>query len=427
MNELIRKDFPQLDRIIDGKPLIYLDNAATSQRPKRVVDMTIKYYTHMNANVHRGVYHLSQEATDAFESVRGKVARFIGAPSEREVIFTKGTTEAINLIASTFGEQNIKAGDVIAVTRMEHHANFVPWQQLAKRKGAKFEIIELTSDLRLDPKDVDRVLALKPKILAISLLSNVTGVVNPVSSLASRFKMMGSTIVVDAAQGIAHGEVTIDRLGPIDFLAFSSHKLCGPTGVGILWGREELLEKMPPYQVGGNMISHVGDLDSEWNELPHKFEAGTPDIAGVIGFGAAIDYIETLGRVRIEEYEQSITEYFLNALKTLEGVRCLGPTDAKHRAPIFSIAIDGVHAHDLATYLDMQGISVRAGHHCAHPLMFKLCLPATCRGSFSFYNTLEEADLFIKALREAPKFFARKTPAKKPELKSVDLLKVGKQ
>jgi cysteine desulfurase/selenocysteine lyase len=408
MNEMVRKDFPNLERIIDGKKLCYLDNAATSQRPKKVIDATIKYYTQMNANVHRGVYHLSQEATDAFEAVRGKIERFIGASSEREIIFTKGTTESINLIAASYGEHHIKKGDVIAVTRMEHHANFVPWQQLAKRKGARFEIMELTPDLRIDPKEVDRVLALKPKIVALSLLSNVTGVVNPISSLAARFKMMGAIVVVDAAQGIAHGEVTIDRLGPIDFLAFSSHKLCGPTGVGILWGREALLEKMPPYQLGGNMIVHVGDFDSEWNELPHKFEAGTPDIAGVIGFGAAIDYIETQGRMRIEKYEESITEYVLNAIKGVSGVRLLGPADPHHRAPIFSVAIEGVHAHDLATFLDMQGISVRAGHHCAHPLMMKLCLPATCRASFSFYNTLEEADLFIQALKDSQVFFAKK-------------------
>jgi cysteine desulfurase/selenocysteine lyase len=412
MNEIIRKDFPNLERIIEGRPLVYLDNAATSQRPKKVIDATIKYYTQMNANVHRGVYHLSQEATNAFEAVRGKVARFLGAPSEREVIFTKGTTEAINLLAFSYGEQNIQAGDVIAVSRMEHHANFVPWQQLAKRKGAKFEIIELTADLRLDPKEVDRVLALKPKILAISLLSNVTGVMNPISSLAARFKMVGSTIVVDAAQGIAHGEVTLDRLGPVDFLAFSSHKICGPTGVGVLWGREELLEKMPPYQMGGDMISHVGDYDSEWNELPHKFEAGTPDIAGVIGLGAAIDYIETLGRVRIEEYEQTITEHVLKALKEVPGIRLLGPANSHHRAPIFSVAVDGVHAHDLATFLDMQGISVRAGHHCAHPLMAKMCLPATCRASFSFYNNTDEADLFVQALKDSQVFFARKKPLK---------------
>ena len=408
MNEIVRKDFPQLERIIDGKKLCYLDNASTSQRPKKVIDATIKYYTYMNANVHRGVYTLSQEATDAYESVRGKIERFIGASSEREVIFTKGTTESINLIASSYGDYQIQKGDVIAVTRMEHHANFVPWQQLAKRRGARFEIIELTPDLRLDPKEVDRVLALKPKIVALSLLSNVTGVVNPISSLAARFKMLGSIVVVDAAQGIAHGEVTLDRLGPIDFLAFSSHKLCGPTGVGVLWGREALLEKMPPYQVGGNMITHVGDFDSEWNELPHKFEAGTPDIAGVIGLGAAIDYIETQGRVRIEKYEESITEYVLNALKTVPGVRLLGPTDPHHRAPIFSVAIEGVHAHDLATFLDMQGISVRAGHHCAHPLMMKLGLPATCRASFSFYNNTDEADLFIQALKDSQVFFAKK-------------------
>ncbi len=408
MNELIRRDFPILSRVIDGKPLCYLDNAATSQRPKKVVDAISKFYLETNANVHRGVYHLSQEATDAFESVRSKVVRFLGASSEREIIFTKGTTEAINLIASSFGESNIQAGDVIAVTRMEHHANFVPWQQLAKRKGARFEIIELTPELRLDPKDVDRVLALKPKLLAVSLLSNVTGVTNPIASLASRFKMVGTTIVVDAAQGIAHGEVFVDRLGPIDFLAFSAHKLCGPTGVGVLWGREAILDKMPPYQVGGNMITHVSDLDSEWNELPHKFEAGTPDIAGVIGLGAAIDYIETQGRTRINEYEEKITEYVIQQIIEIPGLKLLGPKDPHHRAPIFSVAIDGVHAHDLATFLDMQGISVRAGHHCAHPLMFRLGLPATCRASFSFYNTFEEADQLIRALKAAPVFFARK-------------------
>ncbi len=408
MNELIRKDFPILSRLVDGKPLCYLDNAATSQRPKKVVDAITKYYLETNANVHRGVYRLSQEATDAFESVRSKVVRFIGASSEREIIFTKGTTEAINLVASSFGELEVREGDVIAVTRMEHHANFVPWQQLAKRKKARLEIIELTSDLRLDPKEVDRVLGLKPRILAVTLLSNVTGVTNPVASLASRFKLVGTTIVVDAAQGIAHGEVLLERLGPVDFLAFSAHKLCGPTGVGVLYGREALLTRMPPYQVGGNMISHVADLDSEWNELPHKFEAGTPDIAGVIGLGAAIDYIETQGRSRIAEYEESITAYVIERLVSIPGLKLLGPKDPHHRAPIFSVAIDGVHAHDLATFLDMEGISVRAGHHCAHPLMMKLGLPATCRASFSFYNTLEEADQLLRALSAAPAFFARR-------------------
>ena len=409
MNELIRRDFPILSKTVDGKPLCYLDNAATSQRPKKVVDAIVRYYLETNANVHRGVYKLSQEATDAFESVRSKVVRFLGAASEREIVFTKGTTEAINLIASSFGEMAIGPGDVIAVTRMEHHANFVPWQQLAKKKGARFEIIELTPELRLDPKEVDRVLALKPKILAVSLLSNVTGVTNPVASLASRFKMVGTTIVVDAAQGIAHGEVEINRLGPVDFLAFSAHELCGPTGVGVLWGRESVLSRMPPYQVGGNMITHVADFDSEWNELPHKFEAGTPDIAGVIGLGAAIDYIETQGRTRIQEYEDQITSYVLERIIPIPGLRLLGPKDPHHRAPIFSVAIDGVHAHDLATFLDMRGISVRAGHHCAHPLMLRLGLPATCRASFSFYNTLEEADQLIEALKAAPQFFRRKS------------------
>jgi cysteine desulfurase/selenocysteine lyase len=408
MNELVRKDFPILSRVIDGKPLVYLDSAATAQKPKRVIDAVTRFYLETNANVHRGVYHLSQEATDAFEAVRSKAARFIGAKSEREIIFTKGTTEAINLVCRSYGGSRIQPGDVIAVTRMEHHANFVPWQQLAKEKGARFEIIELTQDLRLDPKEVDRVLALRPKILAVSLLSNVTGVTNPVASLASRFKMAGTVIVVDAAQGIAHGEVLIEKLGPIDFLTFSAHKLFGPTGVGVLWGRESLLDSMPPYQLGGNMISHVSDFDSEWNELPHKFEAGTPDIAGVVGFGAALDYVETQGRTRISDYEASITEYVAGKIVSIPGLRLLGPKDPHHRAPIFSVAIDGVHAHDLATYLDMQGISVRAGHHCAHPLMQKLGLPATCRASFSFYNTFEEADLLIRALEGAPEFFQRK-------------------
>lgn len=409
MNDLIRKEFPILSRVIDGKPLCYLDNAATSQRPKKVVDAISKYYLEQNANVHRGVYHLSQGATDAFESVRGKVVRFIGASSEREVVFTQGTTSAINLVMNSFGGSRIREGDVIAVTRMEHHANFVPWQQLALQKKARFEIIELTPDLRLDPKEVDRVLALKPKILAVTLLSNVTGVTNPIASIAARFKMVGTTVLVDAAQGIAHGDVSIERLGPIDFLAFSGHKLCGPTGVGVLWGREALLESMPPWQFGGNMISHVGDQTTEWNELPHKFEAGTPDIASVIGLGAAIDFFETMGRSRIREYEDRITRHVLEGLSVVPGIRLLGPRDPHHRAPIFSVAIDGVHAHDLATYLDMEGISVRAGHHCAHPLMMKLGLPATCRASFSFYNTVQEAEILLSALRNAPLFFARKT------------------
>ncbi len=409
---LVREDFPIFERKIQGRPIVYLDNASTSQRPKKMIDAMVHYYTHSNANVHRGVYQLSQEATDAYESVRGKVARFLsasgGTVSEQEIIFTSGTTGSVNLVCRSFGESFLKEGDVIAVTRMEHHSNFVPWQQLAKRKKARFEIIELTEDLKLDPKEVDRVLALKPKILAMTLMSNVTGVINPIASLASRFKLVGTTIVIDAAQGIAHLDLSIDRLGPIDFLAFSSHKMCGPTGVGVLWGKKNVLEKMPPDQMGGNMISHVGDLDSEWNELPHKFEAGTPNIASVIGLGAAVDYLETLGRRRIEHYEQKLTEYVLKKLEGLPGVRLLGPSSPHHRGAIFSVAIEGVHAHDLATFLDLRGISVRAGHHCAHPLMQKLGLPATCRASFSFYNTPDEADLWVEALRESQTFFARK-------------------
>lgn len=406
--DVIRAEFPVLSRNQNGKRVVYLDNAATSQRPKRMVDAMNRYYLEYNANTHRGVYQLSQEATDAFEQVRAKVMRFINAQSEREIIFTKGATDSINLLAYSLGELVLNPGDTIAVTRMEHHANFVPWQQLAKRKKLNFEIIELTDDLRLSAEEVNRVLAKKPKILAVTGLSNVTGVENPIASLASRFSMVGTVIVVDAAQAIAHAELDIQKLGPIDFLAFSSHKMCGPTGVGVLWGKLSWLEKMPPYQLGGNMIEHVSDFDTTFNEVPHKFEAGTMNIAGVIGLGAAIDYLDTLGRERISKYEQELTGYVLKKMELVPNVRLLGPRDPHHRAPIFSVAIQGVHAHDLATFLDMQGIAVRAGHHCAHPLMQKLGLPATCRASFAFYNTLEEADLFLAALQESQKFFSKK-------------------
>lgn len=404
---LVRRDFPILSRVIDGKPLVYLDNAATSQRPKRVVDAMTQYYFEMNANVHRGVYKLSQESTSAFEAVRGKVARFLGGVSEREIVFTGGTTAAVNLMAYGLGEILIREGDVIAVTRMEHHANFVPWQQLAKRKKARFEIIELDADFKLDPESVNRVLALKPKILAITAMSNVTGVINPIASLAARFSLVGTRVLVDGAQWVAHTESFLNRLGPIDAFYFSAHKICGPTGVGVLWAKSELLEAMPPWITGGSMIVHVGDHDSDWNEIPFKFEAGTPDIAGVIGLGAAIDYLETLGRVRLESYETWLTETVLDRIRSISGLRLVGPWSALSRGAIFSVAIEGVHAHDLASYFDLQGISVRAGHHCAHPLMAKLGMPATCRASFSFYNTAQEAEKFCEALSGAKLFFAR--------------------
>lgn len=406
--EVVRVDFPVLSRQYSGKPLVYLDNAATSQRPKRMVEAMNRYYLEYNANIHRGVYQLSQEATDAYELVRAKVRRFLNAKSEREIIFTKGATESLNLVAHGMGEDFLKEGDTIVVTRMEHHANFVPWQQLARKKKLNFEIIELTDDYRLAPEEVDRVLTKKPKLLAVTALSNVTGVTNPIASLASRFKMVGSYVVVDGTQAVAHGEVDLQKLGDIDFFAFSSHKMCGPTGVGVLWGRLDLLEKMSPYQLGGNMIEHVSDFQTTFNEVPFKFEAGTTNVAGVIGFGAAIDYLDTLGRERIAKYESELTRYILQKLETVSSAKVLGPKDPHHRAPIFSVAIEGVHAHDLATFFDMQGIAVRAGHHCAHPLMQKLGLPATCRASFAFYNTYHEADLFIEALEESQKFFSKK-------------------
>ncbi len=401
--DLIRKDFPILESSV-----VYLDSAATSQRPKVVVDAVSNYYLTMNANVHRGVYQWSSAATDAFEGTRALVAEFLGAASTEEVIFTKGTTESINLVAQTFGEMHVQAGDVIAVTRMEHHANFIPWQQLALRKNARFEIIELTDDLRLDPKEIERVLSLKPKIVALTLMSNVTGVRNDIAAISKAFHAVGSHVVLDAAQGLIHEEIKISDLGEIDFLALSAHKLLGPTGVGVLWGRKRLLESMPPYQFGGQMIQEVGDYESSWNGLPHKFEAGTPDIAGVIGFGAALSYLKKVGRNAIAKYEAQITEVVLQEIAKISGVTLIGPKSLEDRGPVFSFSVASIHAHDLATYFDLNQIAVRAGHHCAQPLMKKVGATSTCRASFSFYNTLEEARLFLAVLSQANAFFARK-------------------
>lgn len=411
--EALRKDFPIL-----SSEEVYLDSAATSQRPKMVVDAVSNYYLTMNANVHRGVYRWAHESTSAFENTRELVAQFLGANSTEEIIFTKGATESINLIAQSYGESHIREGDVIAVTRMEHHANFIPWQQLALRKKARFEIIELTDDLRLDSKDLKRVLALKPKILALTLMSNVTGVRNDVATIAQEFHSVGTVVVVDGAQGLGHEEVKIADLGPIDFLAFSAHKLLGPTGVGVLWGRRSLLEAMPPYQFGGQMIQEVKDQVSTWNELPYKFEAGTPDIAGVIGFGAAISYLEKVGRKAIAEYENEISAFVLKELSTIPDVTLIGPKTASHRGPVFSFSVESIHAHDLATYFDLKGIAVRAGHHCAQPLMSRIGASSTCRASFSFYNTTQEAEHFVAVLREAGLFFSRKGKAVRGEGKS---------
>lgn len=410
----IRKDFPILSRKVHEKPLVYLDNGATLQKPKTVIDAITNFYTQSNANVHRGVHYLSQIATDAYEGVRPKLCRFLGTKNEKEIIFTRGTTEAVNLVTQSLSSPSLKnqisTGDTLAVTRMEHHSNFVPWQQLARLKNAHFEIIELNEDRRISSDSLRTVLEKKPKVLSLTLMSNVSGVINDVASIAKALKEKspGSLIFVDAAQGAAHFPISIPALGPIDFLAFSSHKLGGPTGVGVLWGRESVLKSLPPYQFGGDMISQVSDQESTWNELPWKFEAGTPNIADVVGLGAAIDYLSELGMQNIEAYEKSLTQYALDALLKIDGLTLFGPKKSENRGAVFSFVFEGVHPHDLATFLDVEGIAVRAGHHCAQPLLKHSQIPALTRASFSFYNTPAEVDHLAQVLIQARQYFSKK-------------------
>lgn len=399
---ILRADFPILSRCVYGKPLVYLDSAATSQRPKRVLDAITHFYENENANVHRGVYYLSERATERFEEVRGKVAKFIGAPDKDCVIYTRGTSEAINLVANGLSDQ-VGPGDTVVVTRMEHHSNFVPWQQLAKRKGANFRIVEIKDDGNLDLDSYTEAMRAHPKIVAFTHVSNVLGVVNPVARLAQMASDAGAITVLDAAQSVPHMKFNILELGPIDFVAFSAHKMGGPTGIGVLWGRRELLEKMQPYQLGGSMIGRVGDEDTTWAPLPSKFEAGTPNIAGVVGLGAAIDYLNGIGMEAIEHYEHELANYALEEFKKVPSLTIHGPLE--NRTALFSMSLGKVHPHDLATFLDRAGIAVRAGHHCAQPLMRKLGLPATTRASFYFYNTPQDVELLVASLQGAERFF----------------------
>jgi cysteine desulfurase/selenocysteine lyase len=416
----IRADFPALQTTMHGEPLVYLDNGATSQKPRAVLDATTRVYEKLNANVHRGAYQLSQLATDEFEAVRGKVAHFIGAQKFHEIIFTRGTTESINLVASSWGPAHLKPWNEILVTRMEHHSNFVPWQSLAHRTGAKFKICELTPEYEIDLEAFRAALASKPRIVAFTMTSNVLGTRNPVAEMAALAKAAGALVVVDAAQGIPHEPVSIEKLGPIDFLAFSSHKICGPTGVGVLWGREELLRDMPPVQFGGDMILNVQDQTTQWNDLPWKFEAGTPNIAGVIGLGAAIDYLNSIGMAAIHARVTALTRQTILRLADIPGVHLIGPgPDHPNRGAAVSFVVDGVHPHDLSTFLDTRGIAIRAGHHCAQPLMSRLNLTATARASVSFYNTESEIDFLAKSIAAARDYFVRpRSPAPKPGARS---------
>ena len=401
----LRQDFPILDQEVHGKPLIYFDNAATSQKPRKVVDALVHYYEHDNANVHRGIHELSHRSTEGFEGGRKRAAAFINAPKTCEIIFTRGTTEGINLVANAWGTQNLKEGDVILLTEMEHHSNIVPWQLAAKRTGAKLRYIPVTGDEGLlDLAQIDQLLTPEVKLFAFTHISNTLGTINPVKELCAKARALGVTTLVDAAQSIGHLPIDVQDIG-CDFLAFSGHKMCGPTGIGVLYGREELLLKMEPYQGGGDMISNVDFFESRWNELPHKFEAGTPDISGPIALHAAMDYLDGLGRDRIFAHDQELAAYAFERLQEISSIRVFGPSSG--RSGVVSFVLPDVHAHDVVTLADHRGLALRGGHHCNQPLMRKLKVPSTARASFYFYNTQTEVDRMIEILREINQFFSR--------------------
>ena len=400
----LRADFPILDQKVHGKPLIYFDNAATSQKPRAVIDALVHYYEHDNANVHRGIHELSNRSTIAFEAARARAAQFINARSADEIIWTRGTTEGINLVASTWGAKHLKSGDVILLTEAEHHSNIVPWQLLAQRTGAKVAYIPVTGDEgTLDLSQLDSLLTKQVKLLSLVHISNSMGVVNPVADLCARARKLGIVTLVDGAQSAGHTPVDVQAIG-CDFFAFSGHKICGPTGIGVLWGREELLDAMPPYQGGGEMILTVGYQKTEFKKAPHRFEAGTPDISGPIGLHAAMDYLDAIGRENIWRHDQELANHAYDQLAALQNIRLFGPKTG--RAGLVSFLLKDVHAHDVVTLADQGGVALRGGHHCTQPLMHKLGVESTARASFYFYNTRSEVDRFVEVVKEIQKFFA---------------------
>ncbi|WP_311780659.1 cysteine desulfurase [Carnobacterium divergens] len=402
--EALKKDFPILFQEINDEPLVYLDNAATSQKPQQVLDALNTYYQRDNANVHRGVHTLAERATAKYEMARQKVKTFINAKETAEVLFTRGTTTSLNWVAKSFGEANVNEGDEIVISYMEHHSNIIPWQQLAKKQKATLRYIELTPTGELDLASAKKLITAKTKIVAITHVSNVLGVVNPIAELTEIAHQVGAVMVVDGAQSVPHMAVDVQQLD-VDFYAFSGHKMLAPTGIGVLYGKRSLLEKMEPIEFGGEMIDFVYLEDSTWKELPWKFEAGTPNIAGAIGLGAAIDYLTELGMEDIHHYEQELVAYVLPKLQEIPGITIYGPTDPAKRTGVITFNLEGVHPHDLATAMDMEGVAVRAGHHCAQPLMNYLEVNSTARASFYFYNTKSDADTFIKALLATKEFF----------------------
>lgn len=400
----IRKDFPVLDRKINGRRLVYLDSAASSQKPRAVIEAMGRFFERHNANVHRGIYVLSEEATELYEEARRKTARFINAPEPETVIFTKNATEAINLVAYSWARHNLQPGDEIVTSPIEHHSNLVPWQLAARATGAKLRWFDVTDDGRLDLTNLDELINEKTRLVAVTQASNVLGTIVPVETIAAAARRHGAVVLVDGAQSTPHMAVDVQQLG-CDFFAFSGHKMLGPTGIGVLYGRRELLEAMPPFLAGGDMISTVSLEGSEWNELPYKFEAGTPPIAEVVGLGAAVDYLTDLGMDAVTAHEQKLLNYAVPRLEEIPGLTVYGPRDVHQRAGLITFNIDDVHPHDLATVLNDEAVAIRAGHHCAQPIMDWLGVPATARASFYVYNTEEDVDRLVAALRVAKEFF----------------------
>ena len=403
----VRADFPILAREVNGKPLVYLDNAATTQKPRQVIQAIVDYYEGYNANVHRGVHALSQEATDRYEGARAKVARFIGAERPEEIIWTRNASESLNLVAHTWARENIREGDEIVVTPYEHHSNLVPWQKVARDAGAKLRVLPmLESDNSLDMSRLDEFFTPRLKLLAAVHMSNGIGIVNPVEELARRARQVGATVLIDATQSVPHMPVSVRELD-CDFLTLSGHKMLGPTGIGALYGRREILDGMEPFMRGGEMVLEVWYDRATWNDLPMKFEAGTPNIADAIGLGAAIDYLDALGMDNIRAHEIALTEYALDAFKELEeDIDIFGPKDPERRGAIISFHTDIVHPHDLGTFLDMDGIAVRTGHHCTMPLMRELGVIATARASCYLYNTEDEIDALVDSVKRALRYFS---------------------
>lgn len=403
-HENIKADFPILNQTINGYPLVYLDNAATTQKPRAVINALIEYYRKMNANIHRGLHHLAEQATDAYERTREHVARFIGGVDPHEIIFTRSTTEAMNLLAYSWGETNIKEGDEIVITEMEHHANLVPWVILTQKKKAVLKRIPITLCGHLDLSDIDNIITPKTKLLALTHMSNVLGTINPIAELAELARKHGAVVLGDGAQAVPHLPVDVKALG-VDFYAFSAHKMLGPTGVGVLYGRRELLEAMPPFNTGGEMIREVRFDRITWADLPHKFEAGTPNIADVVAFDAALTYLDEIGMDNVRQHEINLVQYAIERLSELDGIEIQGPREYAQRGGAISFTDTEIHPHDISTFLDSKGIAIRAGHHCAQPLMRILGKVATARASLYIYNDQADIDALVEALKEMRRYF----------------------